>query len=150
MQRNLEEQRFRAVRRGTGVTRVSVRARDLVDQSKSTSKRLRANSPKRQSHTLSFLFERGREDLPIVSYKTLYNTFINVSCIDQLQEESAQDNQKGIKARQRTSHIVQESWKRSNVRKGKKEQWPTQSTNQAKSTSYSMDWERIARTTRNV
>ena len=38
LQKNLEEQGFRAVCRGTGVTRVSVRARDLVDQSKSTNK----------------------------------------------------------------------------------------------------------------
>ena len=99
---------------------MSVRARDLVDQSKSTNKRLRANSPRDRVIPSVFLFEGGRKDLPIVSYKTLYNRFINVSCIDRLQEESARDNRKGIEARHKISPIVQKSRKRSDVRKGKK------------------------------
>ena len=56
MQRNLEEQGFRAVRRETGVTRVSVRARDLVDQSMSTDKRLRANFPPETESYPQFFF----------------------------------------------------------------------------------------------
>ena len=131
---------------------MSVRARDLVDQSKSTDKRLRANFPQETESYPQFFFSKEVGKIFLSSdYKTLYNTFINVSCIDRLQEESARDNRKEIEAiHQRYLPLVQESRKRSDVRKGKKEQWSTQSTNRARSTSYSMDWKRIGRITRNI
>ena len=79
---------------------MSVRARDLVDQSKSTDKRLRANFPQETESYPQFFFSKEVGKIFLSSdYKTLYNTFINVSCIDRLQEESARDNRKEIEAR---------------------------------------------------